>query len=93
MIPESKRIEFWDYLLAEKRPRPKGVTTRRLLKVRQEVIADDFFWDDVIYRFGATHVSAREFYGEERRFASDQSRSNFWAMVREKISSHDKQRD
>jgi hypothetical protein len=86
MTSREKRIEFWDFLTTEKVQRPRGVTNRRLAKVREKVLANDFFWADVIERHGATHMTAVEFYVEENRARSDHSRSNFWSMVREQIS-------
>lgn len=84
-VPRWKRIQFWTYLVNEKVPRPIGVTDRRLEKIKEAVLMDNFLWSDVVLRFGAGARGAREFYTEDTPSAK-QSRSNFWAMVREKIS-------
>jgi hypothetical protein len=87
MSSQIQRVNFWDYLTNENGERPRGITLKRLEKIKDEILADDDFWFQVIERFGAEH----EMFGDlfYRRYASpssEQSRANFWAMVRERIS-------
>jgi hypothetical protein len=87
MVNQEKRIEYWNYLTTEKAERPKGVTDKRLEKIKSEILADDQFWFQVIERHGAEFMSPVELYAEERRNRADHSRGNFWSMIREKIFS------
>jgi len=85
MIEESKKIEFWNYLTAEKnQPRPKGITSQRLAVVKPLIIESDL-WFDVIERYNADRLSAREFY-QTADAASNDSRASFWESVRGIIS-------
>lgn len=83
-VSVDKRNEFWDYLLAEKIGRPVGVTPKRLEKVKDVVLANDFLWNDVVLRHGGEGTSPNEFYASDS-YNAQHSRSNFWSMVRETV--------
>lgn len=81
MIEESKKNEFWNFLITEKnQPRPKGITIQRLAVIKPIAIESDL-WLDVIERHGATNRTAREFYQSAEAVSTD-SRTNFWEAVR-----------
>jgi hypothetical protein len=87
MSSQEQRDNFWGYLIREKGQRPRGVTLKRLEKIKAEIMADDDFWFQVIDRFGGTDFFQGDLF--YRRYAdarSDQSRSNFWAMIRERLN-------
>lgn len=90
-VPFGKRADFWNFLTSEKGFRPKGITPKRLEAAKPHILLDDYIWEDVIIRHGASEVTAEEFFSgphtDEHRFRQDHARSNFWAMVRERINS------
>ena len=85
MSSKEQRDNFWGYLIREQNQRPRGVTLKRLEKIKAEVLADDNFWFHVIDRFGATDMQGDLYYRRYASANSEQSRANFWAMVREKL--------
>jgi len=81
MISENRRLEFWNFLTAEKnQPRPKGITTQRLAVIRPAILDLDEVWLKVIGAEHAGERSAAEFY-ESKAPESVISRTEFWAAV------------
>lgn len=81
MIAENKRIEFWNFLTAEKnQPRPKGITTQRLAVIKPALLSLDELWTTVIDQHGALDRTAAEFYGSKEE-QSVRSRADFWTTV------------
>jgi hypothetical protein len=88
MIAESKRIEFWNFLTAEKnQAHPKGITIQRLAVIKPILISLDDLWLTVIDQYGAVNRGAAEFY-QSNEEASVHSRTEFWTAVRN-IIRHD----
>lgn len=82
---KQQRENWWNYLISEGM-RPHGMTFKRLERIRDEVIADDNFWFHVIDRFGGLHdMFGDSFYRRYKSAASEQSRGNFWSMIRERL--------
>ena len=93
MIAESKRIEFWNFLTAEKnQPRPRGITTQRLAVIKGVMINSDDLWLEVIENYGAGNLTAVEFYGSNE-IASNLSRTAFWSGVKKAIADDKNIRD
>jgi hypothetical protein len=85
MIIESKRIEFWNFLTAEKnQARPKGITSQRLAVIKPALISSDELWMTVIEQHGAGDRPAAEFY-QSNAPAANHSRTAFWNGVRSLI--------
>jgi hypothetical protein len=85
MISENKRLEFWNFLIAEKnQPRPKGITTQRLAVIRPVILGLDDVWFAVIGQHDAGDCLAADFYGSNKP-ESVNSRMEFWAAVRSLI--------
>jgi len=84
MIEESKKIEFWNFLTAEKnQARPKGITMQRLAVIKSAVLKSEV-WSEVIERHGAADRTAQEFY-QSADTAAALSRTQFWEAVRDII--------
>lgn len=92
MTEESKRIEYWNFLTAEKnQPRPKGLTVHRLAVIKPLLIAQPDLWSQVIERHGAAALTAAEFY-QSGELSAVRSRANFWDAVRGFILREDRNR-
>ena len=86
MIDKEKKTEYWNHFTDEsyKSYRPKKITDIRLKQIKEIVLGDDALWR----RF----ISIPETIDKtpvELKAASpsvyNQTRANFWALVREKI--------
>jgi hypothetical protein len=85
MIEETKRIEYWNFLTAEKnQARPKGITVQRLSVVKPQFLKLDEVWSEVIDRYDAGDQSAALFYTSGE--AAVRSRAAFWNAVRSFIA-------
>ena len=85
MIDDSKRIEFWNFLVTEKnQARPKGITIQRLAVIKPVLISSDELWIKVIEQQGAADRSSAEFY-QSNEPAAILSRTAFWDGVRSVI--------
>ncbi len=92
MTEESKRIEYWNFLTAEKnQPRPKGLTVHRLAVIKPLLIAQPDLWSQVIERHGAAALTAAEFY-QSGELSAVRSRADFWEAVRGFILREDRNR-
>ena len=84
MIEESKKIEFWNFLTAEKnQARPKGITIQRLAVIKSAILKSEV-WSEIIERHGAADRTAQEFY-QSADAAAALSRTQFWEAVRDII--------
>ncbi len=82
MIDDSKRIEFWNFLITEKnQARPKGITIQRLAVIKPVLIDSDELWSKVINPQDAANRTASEFY-QSNEAAANESRTAFWEAVR-----------
>jgi hypothetical protein len=82
MISKNRRLEFWNFLIAEKnQPRPKGITAHRLSVIRPVILDLDEIWMKVIGPDTSSESSASDFYGSKEP-ESLISRTEFWSAVR-----------
>jgi hypothetical protein len=82
MIDDSKKNEFWNFLITEKnQARPKGITIQRLAVVKPLLIDSEDLWSKVIDQHGAADRTASKFYGSNEP-AAIRSRTAFWDAVR-----------
>jgi hypothetical protein len=92
MTEESKRIEYWNFLISEKnQPRPKGLTVHRLAVIKPLLIAQLDLWSRVIELYGAEALTAAEFY-QSGKVSAARSRADFWDAVRGFILREDRNR-
>jgi hypothetical protein len=85
MISENRKLEFWNFLVAEKnQPRPKGITAQRLAVIRPEIFSLDDAWVKIVDLPGIGDRSAADFYASNDQSAID-SRTEFWEIVRKTI--------
>lgn len=85
MISENRKLEFWNFLTAEKnQPRPKGITTQRLAVIRPLILDLEEVWLKVIGPDNTGERSAADFY-ESKESESVISRTEFWSAVRSLI--------
>lgn len=85
MITQNRRLEFWNFLTAEKnQPRPKGITMQRLAVIRQAILVLDEVWLKIIGPDNPGDRSAADFYGSKEP-ESVISRAEFWSAVRKFI--------
>lgn len=86
MISEEKKSQYWNHFTdeAHRSFRPKKITDIRLKQIKKIVFSDDSLWQAIIGRGGALDKTP-----DELKEASlpdyEHARSNFWAMIREKI--------
>ena len=81
MISENRKLEFWNFLIAEKnQPRPKGITTQRLAVIRPAILDLEEVWIKVVGSNNTDERSAADFYGSKEP-ESVVSRMEFWAAV------------
>lgn len=87
MINEKKKSEYWNHFTdeAHRRFRPKKITDIRLSQIKKNVFSDDSLWQAIIMRYDALDKTP-----DELKEASlpdyEHARSNFWALIRERIS-------
>lgn len=85
MIEESKRLEYWNFLISEKnQPRPKGITIHRLAVIKAALLRHADLWNRVIEGYAAASLPAAEFYESGDSYAV-RSRADFWEAVRSTI--------
>lgn len=87
MISQEKKFEYWNHFTDERQKsfRPKKITDIRLKQIKSIVFNDDSLWEKVLSRYHAldkTPAELREMSPPDYELA----RSNFWALIREKIS-------
>lgn len=93
MISENRRLEFWNFLIAEKnQPRPKGITTQRLAVIRPAILSLDDLWLKIVDPRKDGEQSAADFYGTNEPGAND-SRTEFWNAVRSFIRQSETQKN
>lgn len=86
MISEEKKSQYWNHFTDEARRsfRPKKITDIRLKQIKKMVFSDDSLWQSIIARCNALDKTP-----DELKEASlpdyEHARSNFWALIREKI--------
>ncbi len=86
MISEEKKSQYWNHFTdeAHRRFRPKKITDIRLKLIKEIVFNDDSLWQAIITRHSALDKTPDEL--KETSLPDYQhARSNFWAMIREKI--------
>ncbi len=86
MINEEKKSEYWKHFTDESHRsfRPKKITDIRLKQIKENVLDDDFLWQEVISRHHALDKTPNELQ-ETSPSNYKQARANFWAMIRGKI--------
>lgn len=63
-------------------PKPFGVTAKRLEKIKPVIMADKFFWDDVLLRHGCDKFPDPLQYLKTKDAATvDHCQGNFWGMI------------
>lgn len=82
-VTQDIRIIYWDHYLStsHKRERPKGVTDKRLEKIKEFILANDLFWQES-YRHGINGFTPIDFH-KYRPASYLHLKSNFWSMIRE----------
>jgi hypothetical protein len=85
MISENRKLEFWNFLIAEKnQPRPKGITTQRLVVIRPAIFSLDDLWVKIVGLHEIGDLSAVDFYASKEPAAIN-FRTEFWNAVRKLI--------
>jgi TPP-dependent pyruvate/acetoin dehydrogenase alpha subunit len=87
MIPKEKKLKYWNHFTsdAQKSFRPKKVTNIRLKQIKSIVFNDDFLWEKDLARYHALDKTPAELK-ETSLSDYELARSNFWTLIREKIS-------
>ena len=86
MISEEKKSQYWNHFTDEARrsSRPKKITDLRLKQIKKTVFSDDSLWQAIVARSGALDQTPDELK-QTSLPDYERARSNFWAVVREKI--------
>lgn len=86
MITEEMKARYWNHFTdeAHKSFRPKKITDIRLKQIKKIAFGDDSLWRMVITQYNALDKTPEEL--EKTSLADyERARSNFWALIREKI--------
>ena len=86
MIDKEKKTEYWNHFTDEsyKSYRPKKITDIRLKQIKDIVLGDDALWRKVMAVSDALDKTPDELKAASLSIYN-QTRANFWAMIREKI--------
>ncbi len=86
MISEEKKSQYWNHFTdeAHRSFRPKKITDIRLKLIKEIVFSDDSLWQAIITPHSALDKTPDELK-EMSPSDFEHARSNFWAMIREKI--------
>ncbi len=90
-VPSEKRQEYWDHFISRWAVERfggggYGVTGPRLRKIRDEVMADDKFWFDIVLRHDAVDLTPEQMrLADSARY--DHCLGNFWGMIHEMLFS------
>lgn len=87
MITKEKKLQYWNHFTsdAQKSFCPKKITDIRLKQIKSIVFNDDFLWEKVLSRNHAIDKTPAELRETSPPYY-ELARSNFWALIREKIS-------
>ena len=86
MIDKEKKTEYWNHFTDEsyRSYRPKKITDIRLKQIKEIVLGDDALWRRFISSQDAIDKTPDELKTSSPSIYN-QTRANFWAMIREKI--------
>jgi hypothetical protein len=85
-VSPEKKLEVWVHVMkaaiSKEYRMPVGVTVKRLQKVYDDMMNDEFLWDDVVCRHGLLHMSIDELKATDKE-TYEHCIGNFWGMVSE----------
>lgn len=83
MTLDELKEAYWNCFTTSKSyPKPFGVTPKRLQKVKAEIMADKFFWDDVLFRHGCDKFpDPNEYLKNRDKETVEHCQGNFWGMI------------
>lgn len=83
-VPLHKRLEYWNHFITQWTlhlgPRPYGVTGQKLAKIKMSIMADNEFWQDVVWRHNGMNKRPDEMALSDE-FTYAHCEGNFWGMV------------
>lgn len=87
MISEEKKSEYWNHFTdeAHRSFRPKKITDIRLKQIKKIVFSDDSLWQRIIAGCGGALDKTPDELKKSSPSDYERARSNFWALIREKI--------
>ena len=69
-VPSKKRFEYWNHFLAEWALRrgmgPAYVTGQKLAKIKSAILADNEFWEDIVFRHGGLDRTPEEMLQQDK---------------------------
>lgn len=89
MISEERKLQYWDHFTdpIQKGFRPRNITDLRLGQMKNIVLNDAGFWQDVIVLPKAVSKTPDELMADSA-LDYQRTRSKFWMMIRKKIEQH-----
>jgi len=83
-VSREKRREYWNHFIAswaiDRVGGGHGVTGPRLRKIRDEVMADDDFWWDIVLRHGGANLTPEQMQRTDPQ-QYEHCLGNFWGMI------------
>jgi len=80
-VADEKKQQIWEHFIATK-PRPAGVTDRRLARIKPVIWRWVFFWRDVAAAHGLIEQTPAELKAAHPEIY-DHAQGNFWGMILE----------
>ena len=84
MVPIIKRLEYWNYFIArwavDGEGGGSGVTGKRLQKIRDKILNDDDFWQDIVLRHDGLNKPPEQLFAEDPENYRH-CLGNFWGMI------------
>ena len=87
-VPTTKRNEYWNHFIArwavESIGGGHGITGPRLRKIKDYIMADEDFWDDVVVRHSGLDTYAEYL---QKHYPADYAHclGNFWGMIHQTL--------
>lgn len=86
MINEDRKLQYWNHFTSrtQKGFRPKNITDLRLGQIKQNILKDALFWEDVLSTIDTVDQAPEELMSSSD-FDYQNTRSKFWVTIRKKI--------
>lgn len=86
---EERKLEYWYHFTdkTQKGYRPRNITDLRLGQLKESILNDADFWNDLMTPTGAEQKTPDELIADSDADYR-QTRSKFWTMTRKKIEEH-----
>jgi len=88
LVPTTKRLEYWNHFVSRWAVEGVGggyrVTGRRLWKIRDKMLADDDFWQDIVLRHSGLDKTPEQLMAVMPE-VYNHCLGNFWGMIYQEL--------